>query len=156
MPDFNPFDIKRRDYVVSIIKENFNRFGFLPISTSSIEKRTNLLGNYGTEGDKLIFQILKSGDFLSSVELDDNKVNAKRLASQISDKALRYDLTLPFARYVSENQSLINFPFKRYEIGNVWRADRPQKGRLRQFTQCDADIIGSNSLWLEVDLLYLI
>ena len=156
MPDFNPFDSKRREYVLSIIKEKFNCFGFLPISTASVEKRANLFGNYGSEGDKLIFQILKSGDFLSKVDIDDENIDAKSLASRISDKALRYDLTLPFARFVSENHSLINFPFKRYEIGSVWRADRPQKGRLREFTQCDADIIGSNSLWLEVDLLYLV
>ena len=143
MPDFNPLQIKRREYALSVIRESFEIFGFAPIQTSIVEKRENLFGSYGDDGDKLIFQILRSGDYLNKIDINRKNINCNELSSLISDKALRYDLTVPFARFVSENQSTINFPFRRYEIGSVFRADRPQKGRLRQFTQCDADIIGS-------------
>ena len=156
MPDFNPLQIKRREYALSVIRESFEIFGFSPIQTSIVEKRENLFGSYGDDGDKLIFQILRSGDYLNKIDINRKNINCNELSSLISDKALRYDLTVPFARFVSENQSTINFPFRRYEIGSVFRADRPQKGRLRQFTQCDADIIGSKSLWLEIDLLTLV
>ncbi len=156
MPDFNPLQIKKRDYIISVIKEKFNSFGFESITTSLIEKRDNLFGSYGVEGDKLIYQILRSGDYLKKINIDLQKINYNELSENICDKALRYDLTVPFARFIASNQSEINFPFKRYEIGSVFRADRPQKGRFRQFTQCDADIIGSKSLWLEIELINLI
>ena len=156
MPDFSSSEMKKRKYVQSVIEEKFNLFGFSPISTSLIEKRSNLFGSYGEDGEKLIFQILRSGDYLNNVNIDPNTINSSELSPLISDKSLRYDLTVPFTRFIAENQSSITFPFKRYEIGSVFRADRPQKGRLRQFTQCDADIIGSTSLWLEVDLLNLL
>ena len=156
MPDFNPLENKKRDYLLSVIKQEFSLFGFLPLVTSSLEKRSNLFGNYGNEGDKLIFQILKSGDYLSKLDSNLTNINSQDLSAQISDKALRYDLTIPFARFFAQNRSNITLPFRRYEIGSVWRADRPQRGRLREFVQCDADIIGDDSLWLEVDLLILI
>ena len=156
MPDFNILETKRRNYLLSIIKHEFEFFGFSPIVTSGVEKRSNLIGSYGEEGDKLVFQILNSGDYLSKIDTIDKKLNYGELSSKISTKALRYDLTLPFARFVAKNQSELTFPFKRYEIGKVWRADRPQKGRLREFIQCDADIIGDQSLWLEYDLILLL
>ncbi len=156
MPDYNSLKMKKRLYVLSIIEEQFKLFGFLRIMTSSIEKRSNLFGSYGNDGDKLIFQILNSGEYLSKIDLDVQKINSNELSPLISNKALRYDLTVPFARFIAKNQSDITFPFKRYEIGSVFRADRPQKGRLRQFVQCDADMIGSTSLWFEVDLINLI
>ena len=156
MPDYNSLQMKKRLYVLSILEEQFKLFGFLRITTSSIEKRSNLFGCYGNDGDKLIFQILNSGDYLSKVNLDVKKINSEALSPLISNKALRYDLTIPFARFVVKNHSDITFPFKRYEIGSVFRADRPQKGRLRQFVQCDADMIGSTSLWFEIDLINLI
>ena len=155
-PDFTSMEIARRQYVLSKIKDKFNCFGFLPISTSILEKRSNLVDSYGDDGDKLIFQILRSGDYLSKLQLNTKKLSSKDLSELISDKSLRYDLTVPFARFTAKNQSQITFPFKRYEIGYVFRADRPQRGRFRQFIQCDADIIGSRSLWLEIDLINLI
>lgn len=154
MPDFSSLEVKRREYIFSVIKKIFEKYGFSPLETPAIEKRETLIGNYGTEGDKLVYQLLKSGDFFSKQDKNELlDLDYKVVTSMISDKALRYDLTIPFARYVSKNQSDITFPFKRYQIQKVWRADRPQKGRLREFTQCDADIIGSDSLWLESDLL---
>ncbi|MBJ04713.1 MAG: histidine--tRNA ligase [Flavobacteriales bacterium] len=155
-PSFNHFQNVKREYITSILKKQFNLFGFSPIKTSCVEKRSNLYGQYGDEGDKLIFQILKSGNYLNKVENDLNTIPIEQISSLISDKALRYDLTVPLARFVSENKNNITFPFKRYEIGPVWRADRPQKGRLREFTQCDADIVGESSLWLEVEIINLI
>ena len=155
-PDFNSIQVNRREHVLSLIKEKFSLFGFSQISTSLMEKRDNLVGSYGDDGDKLIFQVLRSGDYLSRLKTEVKSLTSNELSSMISDKSMRYDLTLPFARFVSENQSSINLPFKRYEIGPVFRADRPQKGRLRQFIQCDADIIGTKSLWLEIDLINLI
>lgn len=154
LPDLSSLEVKRREYIFSIMKNIFEKYGFSPLETPAIEKRETLMGNYGSEADKLVYQILKSGDFLSKQDKENLlKFDYKTIASLISDKALRYDLTIPFARYVSKNQSDIAFPFKRYQMQKVWRADRPQKGRLREFTQCDADIIGSDSLWLESDLL---
>ena len=155
MPDFSPAEMHTRKHVISIIEAQFNTFGFSPITTSLIEKRSNLFDSYGEDGEKLIFQILRSGDYLQKVEKALDNLTSKTLSPLISDKSLRYDLTVPLTRYIAENRSSITFPFRRYEIGSVFRADRPQKGRLRQFTQCDADIIGSQSLWLEIDLLNL-
>ena len=156
MPDYNSLENLKRDYLLSIIKKQFESFGFLPIATSALEKRSNLIGSYGDEGDKLVFQILNSGDYLSKIDIDQSELTSKKLSSKISTKALRYDLTIPLARYVAQNQSKLVFPFKRYEIGKVWRADRPQKGRLREFVQCDADIVGDTSLWSEFDLISLL
>ena len=155
MPDFSPVEMQKRKYVLSIIEAQFKTFGFSPIATSLIEKRSNVFDSYGEDGEKLIFQILRSGDYLKKVESELKNLTSKTLSPLISDKSLRYDLTVPLTRYIAENRSIINFPFRRYEIGSVFRADRPQKGRLRQFIQCDADIIGSKSLWLEIDLLNL-
>ena len=154
--DFNPEQVSKRNYIFSTIKSSFERFGFQPIETPSFENSETLMGKYGDEGDRLIFKILNSGDFLSKV--DDNLYSEKqsnKLTSKISDKALRYDLTVPFARYVVQNQNDITFPFKRYQIQPVWRADRPQKGRFREFYQCDADVVGSKSLWQEVEFVQL-
>ena len=139
-----------------IIKSNFEKFGFQPIETPSFENSETLMGKYGEEGDRLIFKILNSGDYLAKANAThlENKDSTK-LTSTISEKALRYDLTVPFARYVVQHQNEIEFPFKRYQIQPVWRADRPQKGRFREFFQCDADVVGSKSLWQEVELVQL-
>ena len=153
MPDLSSTEVKKREYVLNVMKKIFEKYGFQPLETPAIEKRETLIGNYGSEADKLVYQLLKSGDFLSKVDSELLNSDYKTLSSVISDKALRYDLTIPFARYISKNHSSINFPYKRYQMQKVWRADRPQKGRLREFTQCDADIIGSNSYWLEIDLI---
>ena len=154
--DFSPAEVAKRQYIISIIKSNFEKFGFQPIETPSFENSETLMGKYGEEGDRLIFKILNSGDYLSKVdsELLSNK-ESNKLTSSISEKALRYDLTVPFARYVVQHQNEIEFPFKRYQIQPVWRADRPQKGRFREFFQCDADVVGSKSLWQEVELVQL-
>jgi histidyl-tRNA synthetase len=154
--DFSPAEVAKRNYIFSIIKSNFEKFGFQPIETPSFENSETLMGKYGEEGDRLIFKILNSGDFLGKADAThlENKDSLK-LTSQISEKALRYDLTVPFARYVVQHQNEIEFPFKRYQIQPVWRADRPQKGRFREFFQCDADVVGSNSLWQEVELVQL-
>lgn len=154
--DFNPEEVSRRNYIFNIIKETFACYGFQPIETPSFENSETLMGKYGEEGDRLIFKILNSGDFLSKIdnELYSEKNSAKITAS-ISEKALRYDLTVPFARYVVQHQNEITFPFKRYQIQPVWRADRPQKGRFREFYQCDADVVGSTSLWQEIELVQL-
>lgn len=151
--DFSPEEVAKRDYIFSTIKKQFELFGFQPIETPSFELSETLMGKYGDEGDRLIFKILNSGDYLRGVEL--NKNNAFSLTSKISEKALRYDLTVPFARYVVQHQNDITFPFKRYQIQPVWRADRPQKGRFREFFQCDADVVGSSSLWQEVEFVQL-
>ena len=151
--DFNSEDLYKRNYIINIIKDNFSKFGFNPIETPSFERSETLLGKYGQEGERLIFKILKSGNFLKNVDGKDFEFS--NLAPKIVDKALRYDLTVPFARYVVQNQNNINIPFKRYQIQNVWRADRPQKGRYREFLQCDADVIGSKSLMQEIDFISL-
>ncbi len=154
--DFSPAEVAKRNYIIEIIKTQFQRFGFQPIETPSFERSSTLLGKYGDEGDRLIFKILNSGNFLRSVEEKalQNK-DSLQVASQISKKALRYDLTVPFARYVVQHQNELTFPFKRYQIQPVWRADRPQKGRFREFFQCDADVVGSKSLWQEVEFVKL-
>lgn len=154
--DFSPAEVAKRHYIIQIIKSNFEKFGFQPIETPSFENSETLMGKYGEEGDRLIFKILNSGDYLAKANatLLENKDSTKLTAS-ISEKALRYDLTVPFARYVVQHQNDIEFPFKRYQIQPVWRADRPQKGRFREFFQCDADVVGSKSLWQEVELVQL-
>ena len=155
--DFNPEDMLKRNFLFDTIKSSFQRFGYLPLETPSMENLSTLMGKYGEEGDKLIFKILNSGDYLSEVIVDELLLkNSKKLTASISEKALRYDLTVPFARYVVMHQNEITFPFKRYQIQPVWRADRPQKGRYREFFQCDADVIGTNSLLCELELLQLI
>jgi histidyl-tRNA synthetase len=154
--DFSPAEVAKRQYIINIIKSNFEKFGYGPIETPSFENSETLMGKYGEEGDRLIFKILNSGDYLtkaSDEHLQDK--DSLKLTSAISEKALRYDLTVPFARYVVQHQNDIEFPFKRYQIQPVWRADRPQKGRFREFYQCDADVVGSTSLWQEVELVQL-
>ena len=154
--DFSPSEVAKRQYIIQIVKSNFEKFGFQPIETPSFENSDTLMGKYGEEGDRLIFKILNSGDYLAKANVThlENKDSTK-LTSSISEKALRYDLTVPFARYVVQHQNEIEFPFKRYQIQPVWRADRPQKGRFREFFQCDADVVGSKSLWQEVELVQL-
>ncbi len=152
--DFSPAVMLKRHYLMGIIKEAFQTFGFLPIETPSMENLSTLMGKYGEEGDRLIFKILNSGDYLKKVDVSSD-FDARKLTQKISEKALRYDLTVPFARYVVQNQNEITLPFKRYQIQPVWRADRPQKGRFREFFQCDADVVGSPSLLYEVELIQL-
>ncbi len=154
--DFSPQEVAKRNYITEAIKSSFKLYGFQPIETPSFENSETLMGKYGEEGDRLIFKILNSGDYLNNI--DDtvfSEKNSNKLTSKISEKALRYDLTVPFARYVVQHQNEITFPFKRYQIQPVWRADRPQKGRFREFYQCDADVVGSDSLWQEVELVQL-
>ncbi|HMR16890.1 MAG TPA: histidine--tRNA ligase [Mariniflexile sp.] len=154
--DFNPEQVAKRTYIFNSIRNAFETFGFQPIETPSFENSETLMGKYGEEGDRLIFKILNSGDYLSKV--DEHAYlqrDSLKLTSNISEKALRYDLTVPFARYVVQHQNEIEFPFKRYQIQPVWRADRPQKGRFREFYQCDADVVGSTSLWQEVEFIQL-
>jgi len=154
--DFTPAEVDKRTYIMDVIRNQFKLFGFAPIETPSFENYDTLMGKYGEEGDRLIFKILNSGDYLAKANQDalDQK-DAQKLTPSISEKALRYDLTVPFARYVVQHQNEIDFPFKRYQIQPVWRADRPQKGRFREFFQCDADVVGSNSLLQEVELIQL-
>ncbi len=154
--DFTPEQVAKRNYIFHTIQKQFELYGFQPIETPSFENSDTLMGKYGDEGDRLIFKILNSGDYLSKV---DNTLYASKdsnsITSKISEKALRYDLTVPFARYVVQHQNDIEFPFKRYQMQPVWRADRPQKGRFREFYQCDADVVGSTSLWQEVEFVQL-
>ena len=154
--DFSSTEVANRTYIINTMKNAFETFGFQPIETPSFENSSTLMGKYGEEGDRLIFKILNSGDYLKKAA--SNLLQQKdslKLTSQISEKALRYDLTVPFARYVVQHQNEITFPFKRYQIQPVWRADRPQKGRFREFFQCDADVVGSKSLLQEVDFIQL-
>ncbi|MEQ9404001.1 MAG: histidine--tRNA ligase [Cyclobacteriaceae bacterium] len=154
--DFGPEISARRNYIIDRIRHNFRKYGFSQLETPSMENLSTLTGKYGDEGDQLIFKILNSGDFLSKTTEEDYKKGSRHIASKISEKGLRYDLTVPFARYVVMNQNDITFPFKRFQIQPVWRADRPQKGRYREFYQCDADIIGSNTAWNEAELTLMI
>ncbi len=155
--DFLPNQMIKRNYIFNSIKSIFELHGFCPIETPSIENLSTLMGKYGEEGDRLIYKILNSGDFLKGVDLSNpSDINYKSIANKIAEKGLRYDLTVPFARFVVNNRNEINFPFKRYQIQPVWRADRPQKGRYREFYQCDVDIIGSNSLLNEIELCEII
>lgn len=154
MRDFTSEVMQRRNYIFETVKTAFECYGFAPIETPTMENIQTLTGKYGDEGDRLIFKVLNSGDYLSKANLEEN-TTSKSLTKQISEKALRYDLTVPFARFVVQNRNDITFPFKRYQMQNVWRADRPQKGRYREFYQCDADVIGTNSLLCEVELVQL-
>lgn len=155
--DFSPVEMVKRNYIFDTVKSVFQKYGYLPIETPAMENLSTLLGKYGEEGDKLLFKILNSGDYLKNA--DTNLLEQKasnKVMSQISEKGLRYDLTVPFARFVVQHQNEINFPFKRYQIQPVWRADRPQKGRYREFFQCDVDVVGSNSLLNEVELIQIV
>lgn len=149
--DFSPAEMMRRQYIFNTISSVFRTYGFAPLETPAMENLSTLLGKYGDEGDKLLFKILNSGDYASGLDGE-----ALRSASKICEKGLRYDLTVPFARYVVQHQNEIAFPFKRYQIQPVWRADRPQKGRYREFYQCDVDVIGSRSLLNEVELIGIV
>ena len=154
MRDFNSDVMFRRNYIFETVKTAFECYGYAPIETPAMENIETLTGKYGDEGDRLIFKVLNSGDYLSKADLDTG-TSSKDLTKQISEKALRYDLTVPFARFVVQNRNELTFPFKRYQMQNVWRADRPQKGRYREFFQCDADVIGTDSLLCEVELVQL-
>lgn len=159
MRDFGPEEMARRNYIFSIIRRVYEKFGFSPIETPAMEKLETLTGKYGEEGDRLIFKVLNSGDYLKEPKdagLDLNQTDSKKLLRQISEKALRYDLTVPFARYVVQYHHQLPIPFKRYQIQPVWRADNPQKGRYREFYQCDADVVGSASLINEVELTLIL
>ncbi|MBM3404687.1 MAG: histidine--tRNA ligase [Bacteroidetes bacterium] len=152
--DFTPAEMNRRNYIFDTIRGVFRQYGYQPIETPAMENLSTLLGKYGEEGDKLLFKILNSGNFMEGVNPGTMKLN--EVAMQIAEKGLRYDLTVPFARFVVQHQGEITFPFKRYQIQPVWRADRPQKGRYREFYQCDVDVIGSDSLLNEVELIQII
>lgn len=154
--DFTPVEMAGRNYIFDTIRKIFEKYGYSPIETPAMENLTTLMGKYGEEGDKLLFKVLNSGNYLS--ELVDNDLrdpDPGKLSFKICEKGLRYDLTVPFARYIVQNRNEVTFPFKRYQIQPVWRADRPQKGRYREFYQCDADVIGSNSLLNEVELIQI-
>ena len=155
--DFSPIEMAKRNYIFNTIREVFQLYGFQQIETPAMENLSTLMGKYGEEGDKLLFKILNSGDFLKDApaELMEQR-DSLHLTNKISEKGLRYDLTVPFARYVVQHRNDLQMPFKRYQIQPVWRADRPQKGRYREFYQCDADIVGSDSLLNEVELVTLI
>lgn len=148
--DFLPQVMMRREHIFATIKQVFRKYGYAPIETPALEQLSVLTGKYGEEGDRLMFKVLNNGDFLKGVtDLDD----PQKLSFQICDRALRYDLTVPFARFVVMNQNELTFPFKRFQIQPVWRADRPQKGRYREFYQCDADVVGSDSLLFEAEFV---
>lgn len=154
--DFLPHEMRRRNYIFDSIKSVFQKYGYLPIETPTMEKTQTLMGKYGEEGDRLIFRVLNSGDYLKKSDKSAyNEDNNVRFANSISEKALRYDLTVPFARFVVQHQNELSFPFKRYQIQPVWRADRPQRGRYREFYQCDVDVVGSDSLLYEVELVQI-
>ena len=155
--DFSPIEMARRNYIFDTIKSVFRLFGYQQIETPAMENLSTLMGKYGEEGDKLLFKILNSGDFLKDVaEGEIAEHNLARLTNKLCEKGLRYDLTVPFARFVVQYRGQLQMPFKRFQIQPVWRADRPQKGRYREFYQCDADVVGSDSLWNEVELLSMI
>ena len=155
--DFSPAEMSKRNYIFNTIKEVYALYGYQQIETPSLETLQTLMGKYGEEGDKLLFKVLNSGDFLNKVSDEElQERNVLKLASKICEKGLRYDLTVPFARYVVMHHDEIQFPFKRYQIQPVWRADRPQKGRYREFYQCDADVVGSDSLLNEVELMQIV
>ncbi len=155
--DFSPQEMIRRNYIFDHIESVFKQFGYLPIETPAMEHLSTLTGKYGDEGDKLLFKLLNSGDFMRKVDLpEEQRSESSLLTPYIAEKGLRYDLTVPFARYVVQHRNDINFPFKRYQIQPVWRADKPQKGRYREFYQCDVDVIGSDSLLNEAELMIII
>ena len=154
--DFLPVNVAKRTYIFNTIKDVFNKFGFSPIETPSFEHSSTLMGKYGEEGDRLIFRILNSGEKVKKADLTAlTEGNLPKFANSLSEKALRYDLTVPFARFVVQHQNDLHFPFKRYQIQPVWRADRPQHGRYQEFYQCDADVVGTNSLLMEVDFIQI-
>lgn len=155
--DYSPEVMVKRNYIFDTIKSVFKLYGYLPLETPAMENLSTLMGKYGEEGDKLLFKILNSGDFLSGIPEEEWKEkNSLKITNKISEKGLRYDLTVPFARFVVQHQNEISFPFKRYQIQPVWRADRPQKGRYREFYQCDVDVVGSDSLLNEVELIQIV
>jgi len=155
--DFTPQEMANRNYIFNTIKDVFRLYGFQQIETPAMENLSTLMGKYGDEGDKLLFKILNSGDYMTDLKDDEllNR-NSVKLTNKISEKGLRYDLTVPFARFVVQNRDKITFPFKRYQIQPVWRADRPQKGRYREFYQCDVDVVGSDSLLNELELIQIV
>ncbi len=155
--DFGPEEMTRRNYIFDTIRKVFRKYGYQPLETPAMENLSTLLGKYGEEGDKLLFRILNSGDYLSKIDKSDlSDVDSGVLTPRIAEKGLKYDLTVPFARFVVQHRNEITFPFKRFQIQPVWRADRPQKGRYREFYQCDVDVIGSNSIYNEYELLQII
>lgn len=155
--DFTPQEMANRNYIFNTIKDVFRLYGYQQIETPAMENLSTLMGKYGEEGDKLLFKILNSGDYLNAVQDEELlERNSVRLTTKISEKGLRYDLTVPFARFVVQNRDKISFPFKRYQIQPVWRADRPQKGRYREFYQCDVDVVGSDSLLNELELIQIV
>ena len=157
MRDFLPHEVIRRNYIMDVMKTQFERFGFLPIETPSMERRDLLLGKYGDEGDRLVFKVLNSGEKVKKADIHAlTNGELSRFSNSISEKALRYDLTVPLARFVVQHQNELSFPFKRYQMQPVWRADRPQHGRFQEFFQCDADSIGSDSLFLELEFIHMI
>ena len=157
MRDFLPHEVMRRNHIMGVMKAQFERFGFLPIETPAMERRELLLGKYGDEGDRLVFKVLNSGEKVKKADLEALKNGElSRFGNSLSDKAMRYDLTVPFARFVVQHQNELSFPFKRYQMQPVWRADRPQHGRFQEFTQCDADAIGSDSLLLELEYIQMV
>ncbi len=154
--DFLPSELSKRNYIIDILKKNFKRFGFSEIETPALEKTSTLLGKYGNEGDRLVFKILNSGEKVKKADINALKSNdLKSFTKSVSEKGLRYDLTVPLARYVAQHQNNLTFPFKRFQIQSVWRADRPQHGRFQEFTQCDADVVGNNSIFQEIELIKL-
>ena len=155
--DFGPAEMARRNYIFDTIRSVYALYGFRQIETPAMENLSTLMGKYGEEGDKLLFKILNSGDFLKGIELGDTADGGSpKLAAQLCEKGLRYDLTVPFARYVVQHREELTLPFRRFQIQPVWRADRPQKGRYREFYQCDADVVGSDSLLNEVELMQIV
>jgi histidyl-tRNA synthetase len=154
--DFGPDKMAKRNYIFSTIKSVFQKFGFAPIETPALENLSTLMGKYGEEGDQLLFKILNSGNFSEKISQVDLEEGYKSLTAKISEKGLRYDLTVPFARFVAMNRNDLVFPFKRYQIQPVWRADRPQRGRYREFYQCDADVVGTNSLLCEAEIIAML
>ena len=154
--DFGPLQMARRNFILDTIKDTFRLFGFQQIETPAMENLSTLTGKYGDEGDQLLFKILNSGDFIKDVKEEDLQSGSAKLLPKVAEKGLRYDLTVPFARYVVMNRNDISFPFKRFQIQPVWRADRPQRGRYREFYQCDADVVGTDSLVCELEILLMI
>ena len=155
--DFSPVEMAKRNYIFDTIRGVYALYGFQQIETPAMENLSTLMGKYGEEGDKLLFKILNSGNFLSGIASEElGEANTNKLAARLCEKGLRYDLTVPFARYVVQHRDELTMPFKRYQIQPVWRADRPQKGRYREFYQCDADVVGSDSLLNEVELMQIV
>ncbi|MBC7448040.1 MAG: ATP phosphoribosyltransferase regulatory subunit, partial [Hymenobacteraceae bacterium] len=154
--DFGPAEVAKRQYVMGIIRRTFERYGFAPLETPTFENLSTLTGKYGEEGDQLLYRVLNSGDFLSDVTAEDFGAGYKKVTPKVTEKGLRYDLTVPFARYVVMNRHALTLPFRRYQMQPVWRADRPSKGRYREFVQCDADVVGTDSLLCEAEIVLMI